>query len=98
MGLGTYGLADAMNKAPRVGGPTVASSFAGDTSAAMGLANSAAGQKTQRDIANANAEQEAKAGNAKLGATLGGMAGTALGGPVGGMIGSTLGGLLAGAF
>lgn len=98
MSLGTYGLADSMSKPPRIGGPTVTSLYGADSSAAMGLANSAAGQQTQRDINNANQAQEADAGNAKLGAAVGGMAGMAFGGPLGGMLGSTVGGLLGGAF
>lgn len=97
MAMGTYGLADTMNRPPRVGGPTVASTYAADTGAAMGMASSAAGMQTQRDIANSNQQQQAKAGNAKAGAAVGGAVGM-IWGPVGAMVGSTLGGLIGGAF
>ncbi len=97
MALGTYGLADSMSRAPRVGGPTVAGMFNSDTGAATGLANSAAAMQTQREINNGNQQQQAKAGNAKAGSAIGGAIGT-IWGPVGTMVGSTIGGLIGGAF
>lgn len=97
MALGTYGLADSLSRPPRVGGPTVASSYATDTGAAAGLAGSAAGMDTQRGINNANQQQQAQAGNAKAGAAIGGAIGT-IWGPVGTMAGSLIGSLVGGAF
>ncbi len=95
MRTGTFGLAQAIPARPRVAGPTVASLGQQDMQSGSGLLGAAAGQESNRNAANANMEQERKAGNAQLGATAGGAIGS-IWGPVGTMFGSAIGGLIGG--
>ncbi len=72
---------------------------------ALGILGSAAEDETRRNIANKQANQARKAGNAQLGATLGAAGGMALGmqmgavgGPMGAMVGGLIGGIAGGLF
>jgi hypothetical protein len=58
----------------------------------------AAQQENTRNLANQKLEAEGKAGMAKLGSTLGAIAGNAIAPGLGGVIGGTLGGLAGSAF
>lgn len=97
MNTGTYGLADALPRAPSYRGPTIPQVAANDENVAMGLAGSAASQDTSRDLANQNQAAQQKAGNQQLGSTAGAAIGT-MWGPVGTMIGGTIGGAIGGLF
>lgn len=97
MNTGTYGLADAIPRAPRYSGPTIPQVGQNDEQMALGLAGSAASQATSRDIANKNLAAEQEAGNAQLGATAGAAIGTAWG-PVGTMLGGKIGSVIGGLF
>lgn len=64
---------------------------------AMDMLGEVAKQEQQREIANEQMEQQRKAGNQQLGATVGALGGMALGakiGAVGGPMGMAIGGLL----
>lgn len=97
MDLGTYGLSQALPTKPRVSGPSIATLGSQDQQQAMTLIGSAAGQATQRGMANDRQAQEAKAGNQQLGATAGAAIGT-IWGPAGTMVGGMIGGALGGLF
>lgn len=98
--IGTYGLG---TPDPRPGGGGSASvmSLADSTQrSALGGMGAAAANEAKREIFNRKAEQQAKAGNASLGSTIGGVAGLAMSGgnPWGAAIGSVLGGAIGGLF
>ncbi len=97
MRTGTFGLSQAIPQRPRVSGPSIANLGQQSLSSSNSLLGAAAGQEAGRESANANMEQERKAGNAQLGATAGGAIGM-IWGPAGAMLGSTLGGLVDGLF
>lgn len=97
MRTGTFGLAQAIPQRPRISGPSVASIGQQSLSSSNSLLGAAAGQEANRASANANMEQEKKAGNAQLGATAGAAIGS-IWGPPGAMLGSALGGLVGGLF
>jgi hypothetical protein len=65
---------------------------------ALQLAGEAAGMEQRRNIANQQMEQQEKAGNRQLGATLGSVAGMAIGGPIGSLLGGAIGGIAGGLF
>lgn len=94
---GTIGLAGAIPARPRIAGPSVATLGQQDLSGSTGMLGAAARQDSARQSANANMEQEQKAGNAQLGATAGAAIGS-IWGPPGAMLGSALGGLVGGLF
>lgn len=91
---GTYGLSQALPSTSRVSGPSIASLGQQDLSSSRSLASAAAGQEAARASANANMDQESKAGVAQLGSVAGGVIGSVYGGPAGALLGSTLGGAL----
>lgn len=97
MRTGTFGLAQAIPQRPRVAGPSVATLGQQDLSGSTSLLGSAARQGAAMESANANMEQEAKAGNAQLGSTAGAAIGS-IWGPAGAAVGGTLGGLIGGLF
>ncbi len=97
MRTGTFGLAQAIPARPRISGPSVASLGQQDLQSSTSTIGAAARGAAATDAANANMEQEAKAGNAQLGSTAGAVIGSAWG-PAGTAIGGTLGGLIGGLF
>lgn len=97
--IGTYGLGTPDPRPGGGGSASVMSLADGTQRSALGGMGAAAASEAKREIFNRRAEQEAKAGNASLGSTVGAVAGMALGGgPWGAAIGSVLGGAIGGMF
>lgn len=93
---GTYGLGTSVRTGAG-SGPGLASTGIDQKRVAMAMLGEAAAQETQRNIANDQARQAAKAGNVQLGSTIGSLGGLALGaqyGAVGGPIGMAIGALV----
>ena len=97
MSVSTYGIAPPV-RGPRVIGPSLMQVGSATRDVGMSTMAGAAGAEQQRTLANQELEQEGKAGMARLGSTLGGMAGFAAGGPWGAMLGSSLGSIAGGMF
>ena len=103
--LGTYGVTSAVRGPAGAGGGLAGAGLEQQTMANNTL-SAAADQETQRNIQNQKMEQEAKAGKAQLGSTVGGLAGGALAGaqfgaaagPWGMLIGGALGAIAGGLF
>ena len=68
----------------------------GQMQEATQLLGESAKQEASRDMENRQLKQQAKAGNAQLGATAGAMYGMSVGGPWGAVIGGLVGGMAAG--
>lgn len=93
--IGTYGLGAAAPAPARA--PNLQQTGQRKLDQGMSLLGAAASQDQRRSMANQEQEQEAKAGNAQLGGTVGAVAGSAWG-PVGTMVGGNLGSMLGGMF